>query len=296
VSDRNFEFASGLGGYEAPRLNIINNCFRTANSPYYRHFHDPIVAWEFTTSGQAAPKALLHVNSGSYFQNTCYTSGNHFERWDDQLGDFVVPYQPSEQWDLTEEVSPGQQTFPDLNSNLIKSSAWTMPSDGANLSLDPEDVLAAVTDDTTGAGCLPRDSYDQSLVTAYFNGNKLYTAYASDAYNTYPGQAYSPSPPHDKHFETPVTVPSSLSWTGFDETESFEVQWRGYVAPPGDPQPWNTIGYPNATGSGQTANISCSGLFSANNSYEWRVIPRNTCYFEGYNVVQIPVWRFKTTP
>ncbi len=69
-----------------------------------------------------------------------------------------------------------------------------------------------------------------------------------------------------------------------DETETYKVEARLY----------GQTNWSIQIGTTSSTSISCSGVFSTNKSYEWRVISRNSCYENGYLPSTAPVWRFVT--
>ncbi|QDV90827.1 hypothetical protein RAS2_19110 [Phycisphaerae bacterium RAS2] len=253
-----------LDGVHGPKINIINNLFRTINIPYWGdrnglYFEDPIRAKVVENPG-TYPFGELPWSTN---EDSIYISGNIFMRRDWKNDLWEEPH-TSDQWDFTLDANvedPDPSGEPNFPTDLKRDDAWTMPS-GDTIE-DAEDVETFVLND---AGCrLPTsqpvlDDYDADLVHAAETGARLFPQ-ATPENNGFPGTPILIAPTDEA---TGVSTTITLSWTATDETDDYEVFLDTNTIP--------------STSIGVTSNtqIQASNLQNAT-LYRWRVEARNSC-------------------
>jgi len=83
-----------------------------------------------------------------------------------------------------------------------------------------------------------------------------------------------------------------LCWYGSDETEHYTVQWREWVDH-GQQNPWTDL-VTNVLYEGENEEtcVSTNNVFEADTTYEWRVVPCNSC--DCRLETTVTTWAFRT--
>jgi len=122
-------------------------------------------------------------------------------------------------------------------------------------------------------------------------GEELFPTGTPAATDTVPGDAYGPTPKNQKI--VPIPIPTELCWYGSDETESYNVQYRVWVDHGQTPNDWETlVSNIPYEGENEETCVGTNSVFAADTTYEWRVVPCNSCDCKAPGLV--PTWAFHT--